>query len=292
MKPLFRDVDPLIRGSITVKEIKTFNLNDQFHFHNVHEIALILKGSGKRIVGDHIENFTDGDLIFLGRLLPHASYFGKDYVSSKNDQEVHALVIYFHPDWFDENVLNSADLVKFVTLIRKIERGIKLVGSTKERTIKALLKLKNSRGLERIVKLLDILDFVSKSEEYQCLASESYSNGYSKNDLERLSAVYKYIMKNFTEIIKLGEISAIANMTSTSFCKYFKCKTGKTFSNFVNEVRIGQACKSFLNENMYISQVCYSCGFNNLTNFNRNFKHFTRMTPTEYKKSLNLYPDK
>ena len=93
-------------------------------------------------------------------------------------------------------------------------------------------------------------------------------------------------MKNFTETIKLDDISSIANMTSTAFCKYFKGKTGKTFSSFVNEVRIGQACKLIGNESLDISEICYSCGFNNLTNFNRNFKHFTKMTPTEFKKYL------
>ena len=286
MNPLLQDIEPLIEGSIYIKEIKKPSLNDQLHFHNVHEIALVLKGSGKRIVGDHIESFSDSDLVFIGRLLPHASYIEKEYLLTK--QDVHALVIYFRPDWFNENLLNSSDFIKIVKLIKEIERGIKIFGNTKTRAIKALIKLKNSTGLERIIKLLDILDFISKSNEYKCLASEGYSNSYGQNDVERLGGVYKYIMKNFTGIIKLDEISSIANMTSTSFCKYFKSKTGKTFSNFVNEVRIGQACKLFLNINLSISQVCYSCGFNNLTNFNRNFKHFTKMTPTKYKNNLYL----
>jgi AraC-like DNA-binding protein len=198
------------------------------------------------------------------------------------------LVIYFQPDWFNESLLDSSDFVKLKKLIKETERGIKIFGNTKYRTLKALLKLKNSTGLARIIKLLDILDFISKSDEYKCLASEGYVNSYGQNDVERLGEVYKYIMDNFTDVIKLGDVSSIANMTSTSFCKYFKSKTGKTFSGFVNEVRIGQACKLILNENLNMSQICYSCGFNNLTNFNRNFKHFTKMTPTEYKKNLYL----
>ena len=286
MNPLLQDIEPLSKGSIYVKEIKKPNLNDQLHFHNIHEIALILKGSGKRIVGDNIEYFTDSDLVFIGRLLPHASYIGKDYLLT--NQDVHALVIYFHPDWFNENLLKSSYFIKIMKLIKEIERGIKIFGNTKTRTIKALIKLKNSRGLERIIKLLDILDFVSKSDEYKCLASEGYSNSYGQNNVERLGDVYKYIMKNFTDIIKLGKVSSIANLTPTAFCKYFKSKTGKTFSSFVNEVRIGQACKLIFNVNLNISQICYSCGFNNLTNFNRNFKNFTKMTPTEYKKNLYL----
>jgi len=198
-----------------VKEIKTPTLNDQLHFHNVHEIAWILKGSGKRIVGDNIEYFTDNDLVFISPLLPHASYIGQDYLLA--NQDVHALVIYFHPDWFNESLVNSSDFMKLRKLIKDIERGIKIFGNTKTRTIKALVNLKKSRGLERIINLLDILDFISKSGEYKCLASEGYSNSYGQNDVERLGEVYKYVMKNFTETIKLDDISSIANMTSTLF---------------------------------------------------------------------------
>lgn len=284
MNPLLQDIDPLTKGSIYIKEIKKLTLNDQLHFHNVHEIAWIVKGSGKRIVGDNIEYFNDNDLVFIGRFLPHACYVGEDY--KLTNQDFHALVIYFQPDWFNETVLNSSEFLRMNKFIKEIERGIKVVGNTRVKTIKALMRLKETSGLERIIRTLDILDFVSRSDEYTYLASEGYLNSYGHNDVERLGEVYKYIMKNFTEVIKLSEISSIANMTSTSFCKYFKGKTGKTFSNFVNEVRIGQACKLMLNDRLTVSEICYSCGFNNLTNFNRNFKHFTKMTPTEYKKNL------
>jgi len=284
MNPLMHNIETLIKGSVFIKEIKAPSINDQLHVHNVYEIALILKGSGKRIVGDNVEYFTDNDLVFVGRLLPHASYIGKDFLST--NQDFHALVIYFQPDWFNENLLESSDFVRLKKLLKDIDRGIKILGKSNSRTLKAILDLKNSSGLERIVKLLDILDFISRSEEYKCLATEGYLNSYGQNDVDRLSDVYKYIMKNYTEVIKLSKISSIANMTTTSFCKYFKSKTGKTFSSFVNEVRIGQACKLILNENLNISEICYSCGFNNLTNFNRNFKHFTTLTPSDYKRHL------
>jgi AraC-like DNA-binding protein len=288
MKPLLQEVAPVARGSVFVKEIKTYDLNDQFHFHNLYEIALIIRGSGKRIVGDSIEYFTDGDLVCIGPYLPHASYMDKVYTSSGGKKEVHALVIYFHPDWFDESVLKTTDFIKYTKLVRKLERGIKVLGHTRKKIAGALLKLQYTKGFERIVRLLDILDCLSRSREQAFLASESYSNSYNKNDVERLSNVYKYIMENFTQVVKLDEVAAIANMTPTSFSKYFKYKTGKNFSNFVNEVRIGQACKLFYNEDLTASEVCYTCGFNNLTNFNKNFKYFTKMTPTEYRKSLEL----
>lgn len=285
MKPLLKDVSPLFKGMIHVKEIKSLDLKDQLHFHNVNEIALILNGSGKRIVGDSIEYFTNGDIVFLGPQLPHASYSGKDY-DSEDCLCVEALVIYFDPNWFTKEILDSPYFMKFKNIIEKMNRGIKLLGETKEAVIKSLIELKDMEGLERMIKLLSILEFISRSGEFGCLASEGYLGKFNPQDSERLSDVYKYIMKNFTNPIGLNDISSIANMTPSSFSKYFKNKTGKTFLNFVNEVRIGHACKLFCDGHLNISQVCYSCGFNNLTNFNKNFKYFTKLTPTQYKKTI------
>ena len=130
--------------------------------------------------------------------------------------------------------------------------------------------------------------YSAQVHEYKYLASEAYSSTFARADVERLGEVYKYTMKNFTNVIKLNDVSSIANMTPTSFCKYFKTKTGKTFSSFVNELRIGQACKLLFDGNMSISEICYECGFNNLTNFNKTFKHFTKLTPTAYRKDMSL----
>ncbi|HRQ49434.1 MAG TPA: AraC family transcriptional regulator [Agriterribacter sp.] len=284
MNPLLQDIEPLIKDSLYVKEIKKPNLDDKFHFHNAHEIALMLKGYGKRIVGDNIEYFSDGDLVIIGKLLPHATYIEKEFLLTK--QDVHALVVYFRPDWFSDHILHSSTLVKFRRLMKNIERGIRIFGRTQITATRALLKLRECEGLERIINLVGILDFISKSAEYECLSSESYSNSYGKNDVERLGQVYKYVMENYGEVIKLQHASCLANMTESAFSKYFKIKTGKTFSNFVNDVRIGQACKLLINDDLTIAEICYSCGFNNLINFNRTFKNLTKMTPTEYRKNF------
>lgn len=240
----------------------------------------------KRIVGDNIEYFTDGDLTLIGPHLAHASYSGKEYSVSEGGHEVHALVVYFHPDWFTRELLSSSDFIFLQKLLTKMERGLQITGKTRIKIIKDLTQLKNKKGLERLIKLLEILDAVSRSEDFRYLASEGYSNSYAQVDVERLGEVYKFVMKNFTNNIRLQDVSAIANMTTTSFCKYFKVKTGKTFSNFVNELRIGEATKLLYDPNNSIAQICYSCGFNNMTNFNKTFRSFTKMTPTEYKKNM------
>jgi AraC-like DNA-binding protein len=287
MKPLLQDINPLLLNrSLYIKEIRTSVLRDHVHFHNGYEIALILKGNGKRVVGDNIEYFGDNDLVFIGPFLPHVTYNYKDHYITKEGGHISALVVYFYPNWFTKDLLDSADFIKINEFIDKMNRGIEVLGETKKRAIRSLLRLKDCKGLNKAIKLWEILYLISESEEYQCLASEGYSSSLKQGEADRLEKVYKYVKDNYSDPIKLHDVSSLANMTPSAFCKYFKCKTGRTFTSFVNEVRIGQACKLFCNVNMSISEVCYSCGFNNLTNFNRNFKHFTKKTPSEYRRDL------
>lgn len=280
MKPMLLDVKSLLKDSIHVKEIRADYLNDEFHFHNAYEIALILKSSGKRIIGDNIEDFNEGDLVLMGPNLPHISY-----INNRNSP-VHALVIYFHPDWLTETQISSPDFVRFRELCDDMKRGIKILGETKRKVTKSILKLKNYKGLQLIIAILEILEAIAQSKEYSFLASSSYSSPYSKKDVDRIEQIYRYVREHFVEEISLQDIATVANMTPTAFCKFFKVKTKKTFSHYVNEVRITHACKLLFNDDLTISQVCFDCGFNNLTNFNKNFKRFTKMVPSEYKACL------
>lgn len=282
MKPLLLDVKSLLKDSIYFKEVSLPRFDDQLHFHNAYEIALVMKSSGKRIIGDHIEDYTDGDIVLMGPHLPHISYSDGSGCS-----EVHAVVIYFYPDWLTETHTKSDELVQLRELLDDMKRGVKVIGSTKQKVMKNILRLKNSRGLERIIKILEILETISRSKEYICLASEGYANTYNEKDVNRMDKVYKYVMENFMDDITLEDIAEVANMTPTAFCKFFKGKTQKTFSNFVNEIRIGHARKLLYND-LNISEVCFQCGFNNLTNFNKNFKLFTKMSPSKFKMSIRV----
>lgn len=286
MKPLFFDVRSLLKNSIYTKEIISDKLSDQFHFHNAYEIALIMEGNGRRIVGDNIDTFSNGDLIILGPNIAHASYSDKKYHIVESSTKVHALVVYFQPDWIAEYHMNSADFAPLKELLNRLKRGIKIEGNTHGIIQNLLLKLHHADGLKSFTILFQILYEISISKDYSCLASTRYSNTYSENDIRRINDIYKYVMENFTEVISLDDVAAIACMTPSSFCKYFKNKTNKTFTHFVNEIRINYACELLMNKNLDISQISIECGFNNFTNFNRNFKHFTKTTPSAYRQKF------
>ncbi|RYE13095.1 MAG: helix-turn-helix domain-containing protein, partial [Sphingobacteriales bacterium] len=277
-----------LQDSIHIKEVSLDFMDTPLHFHNAYEMVWMQESSGHRIVGDNIEKFTAGDLVIMGPDLPHVWYNEKEYYLKDNRQQVKAIVTYFRPDWLTGAFINSAELTKLRELLVKLKRGIKITGRAKEKITRQLEKLPASTSLKRIIRVMSILNILSVSEEYECLASSGYINSYSQKDVEKIDKVYQYVMTHYTGKIMLEDAANIANMTPTSFCKYFKNRTQKTFSNFVNEIRIGYACQMLCEDGISISEICYRAGFNNLTNFNRNFKLFTKTSPTDFRNSLRL----
>lgn len=286
MKPLLIDKKLLTEGAVSIKEIDLPHLDAPFHFHNAYEIVLILESVGRRVVGDNIEDFTDGDLVLMGPDLPHLWYNEKQYYRHDSSLRVRSIVVYFRLDWLNETLLKFSEFNSLEKLHKNVSRGIKIYGKTKKKIQKIIIKLAKSNGLKRIIQVLTILDMVAKSEEYECLASEGYVNSYSETDIERIDKIYQYVINNYTEKITLKEASDTVNMTPNAFCRYFKTRTQKTFTRFVNEVRIGYACKLLYNDNLSISEICYQCGFNNITNFNKNFRTFTKMSPSDFRSRM------
>ncbi|QNR85915.1 helix-turn-helix transcriptional regulator [Pedobacter riviphilus] len=288
MQPLLIETKTVLQHTIFVKEVNVKNLSNPLHFHNEYEMVLINKGNGRRIVGDSIENFVKGDLVIMGPNLPHVMYNDKEYYLPESTKEVRAIVTYFRLDWLNDNFLNSNEATKFNELIKDINRGIHISGTSHKQVVKILNELLLSSGLKKIIHLLTILELLSETKEYKCLSSIGYSNPYNQKDVQRIDKIYNYIMNNFTEDLTLEKAAALSNMTVTAFCKYFKGRTQKTFTHFVNEIRIGHACKLLYNDHLSISQICFQSGFNNLTNFNRNFKRFIKISPSDFKKNLSI----
>lgn len=288
MQPLLLETNTVHRQTIFVKEINVKNLSNPVHFHNEYEMVLIIKSKGRRIVGDSIENFEEGDLVLIGPNLPHVMYNDQSYYEPGNEQPVSAIVTYFRMDWLNEEFIDSKEIHQLQELLQDIKRGIRVYGDTQKQVVQQLHQLLESSGLSRIIHLLSILNLLSETKEYACLSSIGYTNPHNQKDVQRINKIYTYIMENFTESISLEHAAALANMTSSAFCKYFKARTQKTFTHFVNEVRIGHACKLLFNDHLNITEICFQSGFNNLTNFNRNFKNYTKVSPTEFKRNLKI----
>lgn len=284
MKPSLLDVKSLLKNYIHVKEIKEKTFSDQLHFHNAYEIALILKGNGRRIVGDSVDSFADGDLTIMPPFMPHANYTESKHHVVNIDKSLHAIVVYFLPHWFDSPLYNSIDFIPIRNLFSHLKRGIRVTGSSHQKIIEMLKEIsKTDGGINTLLIIFNIINELSILKEYSYLASSIYNLNSNDDSIEKINKIYKYVMENFTNKISLEEVSEIAFMTPPAFCKYFKNKTNKTFSNFVNEIRIGYACELLMQGNSDIANIAFHSGFNNFTSFNKNFKKFMNTTPSDYK---------
>ncbi|MGZ3920802.1 MAG: helix-turn-helix domain-containing protein, partial [Bacteroidia bacterium] len=171
-------------------------------------------------------------------------------------------------------------------LIQRSARGLRFYGETSKKIIKILSHISEKDGFKKIIHFLQAIEILSVSKEYSYLASLNFKNSYDEKDTNRINKVYKFLMQNFHRDIDLKEVADLCNMTTNSFCRYFKARTQKSLTQFINELRVGHACKLLQNEKHSIADVYYQCGYNNSTNFNKFFIAITGKKPSEYKKQM------
>lgn len=286
MKPQLIDIGTSTKKSIQIKVVEQKYLMAPFHFHDMCELVYIQKSYGKRIVGDHVGNFKEGDLVLMGPNLPHIWLNDNSFRHPRSKKMVQAVVVYFSPDLLinlsdDESVTAIAG-----ALIVRSQRGLWIYGKARDIIIGKMDTLANGKGLKKLIAFLGILDILSDSNEFQYLASIGFKNSYSEKDTNRLNEVYQYLNKNFTQKVSLQEVSKIANMSSSAFCRFFKSRTQKPFSLFVNELRIAYACRLLLNRELSVTSIAFECGYQNLSNFNKFFRKITGQTPLQYRRAI------
>lgn len=288
MKAQLIDVDLSSSKNIHIKEVDTFFLDTPFHFHNLCELVWVEKSFGKRIVGDSIDNFEDGDLVLMGPQLPHIWQNDDVFYRKIKGNRVKSTVIYFPPG-FALNLTSEQNILQPVQeLISNSSRGLHFFGATRQKVSQILSSITKAEGLNKIINFLEVIEILSHSSEYKYLASLSFKNLYEEKDTRRINVVYQFLMQNFYRDITLQEVSNLCNMAPNAFCRFFKSRTQKSFTQFLNELRIGHACKLIQDESYSVSDVCYQCGYNNLTNFNKFFKVITGYTPSKYRQRSKL----
>ena len=256
-----------------------------WHYHPEYELVLVVKSTGQRIVGDNIENFVDGDLVLIGPNLPHVYNNDSQYYEGKEELTAEAIVIHFTEESFGKGLFKLPEMTLIKQLFKKSQCGLKFKGKTRKVITSKMRNILASSGSSRIIELLSILEILSLSSEYQLLSSPGFILKNNSSGAERITKVHEYILRNFSKDISLEDVAGIANMAPNSFCRLFKSCTRKTFSTFLNEIRIGYACKLISEGKQNIAEICYSSGFNNLSNFNRQFKKITQKSPLQYKKN-------
>jgi AraC-like DNA-binding protein len=286
MKPiLFRNLIVESKSFQIQEDILTHFYNF-FHYHPEIQLTLIVRSKGIIIVGTEMCSFEAGDVFLLGAGLPHV-FLDQTDTQHLGKNGVHAISIFFKLSsfWNDFFNLPENDLIK--DLLQRSSKGLKFTGmELKQKILSKLEGLKQKKDAELLIDFFHILNALSKIEKFELVSSVSSIEIKGELEDKRIEKVFKYIMDNFSREISLKEISIVSQMNITSFCRFFKQRTRKTFSLFVNEVRIGHACKKLLSPNYNIKEVAQCCGFNNISHFNRKFKKIAGITPSEYVKKI------
>jgi len=283
-KPSFEHLAHDMDNTLIYKRFDFKHKNHQpvWHYHPEIEIVFVNEGSGKRQIGSHISYYNDGDLICIGSNLPHCGF--TDSFSNKRKETL----IQFLPNYLGDTFFEVSEMKPLQELMNRARKGLVFYGETKKEVGIIIEKMHKKSSFEKLLDSLLVLKKLQESKEYEILNADGFAMKAESQDNQRINKIMDYVQTNFKSPISISEISEYVNMTSPSFCRSFKKVTGKTFTQFVNEYRLVHATKLLTEKQESVQTICYECGFNNFSHFNKLFKGHTGKTPTEYRKQLNF----
>jgi len=285
MKPLFHKVPVKLESSFSIRHDIRPNFDTIWHYHPELELHYIIKGEGVRFIGDNISNFSPGEIVLLGENLPHTWRCKDEYFQNNQGLEIEAIVIHFLPDCLGKYLLTLPEAYLLPKLFEKAKSGMIIRGHAKRELAGLMRSAIHATNLDKVIILLKILKLLAETDEYKTIVNgQNVFYQSNETDTLRLNKVCTYTLSNYKKDITLEEISSISNLSVTSFCRYFKLMTKKTYYDFLIEIRISHACRALVEDKLPTEVICFDCGFNNVSNFYRHFKKVTGITPLEYKR--------
>ncbi len=268
-----------VRNSFKVLRYAVPNFDMSFHFHPEYELVTIIQGSGVRYIGNSVQKFHSGDMVFVGPNLGHM-WVSDQKRNQREKKHAEAIVLQFSKDLFT-SMLETPEFRTIKTLLTHANSGLKFVNTVRDQVYEKLLHMIDCEGIDCTIGLIEVLKLLAGDEDviFLNLDNKSTIPGH-KGD--RINAVYQFVKAFYYEKITVDKAASIANMEKSAFCRFFKDKTNKTFSQFLNETRIDHVCELLLEGKQSVSRIAYECGFNNMANFYRQFKKITGKTPGEF----------
>jgi AraC-like DNA-binding protein len=282
MQPKLEKILTRPESSISVKREITPYMDYPWHYHPEYEIIYVARSHGIRMMGDHIGNFRDGDMVFISPNLPHVWRNDHVYYQNSKHHYVDVYVIHFRENALKEGFFDLPEFSHIKKLFRLGQQGMLIQGADHQKLAGLIKKVNHSEGLDRLFAFQKTLDLFARTSDYMLLSSEGFAKSFHDDDSARINKVFGYILDHYDQSVRLDEIANLINMNKTSFCRYFKYRTKKTFTQFLNEIRIAHACKLLLNNDSPVSEVCYATGYNNISHFNRQFRLIQGMSAKAY----------
>jgi AraC-like DNA-binding protein len=286
MSEIIKEITPLTPYdcfTIFARE-KTF-FDFPIHYHDEFELNFILNGRGvKRVVGDHAQEIEDIELVLVGSNIPHG-WATHNYKFEENEDRITEVTIQFHHDLFEGKFLQRNQLHFIKNLLEISQKGISFCRETSFALKDRILTLANKTGFDSVLELLSILHDLSISRNIQLLSNATFSDNTVTYNSRRLEKVFEFLRKNYNKDITLADVSKLADMTEVSFSRFIKKRTGKTFVDSLNEIRLGFATRLLIDSSETIAEIAYKCGFNNISYFNRLFRKKKNLTPKEFREN-------
>lgn len=252
-----------------------------WHYHPELELVFIKKSTGTRFIGDSIQKFQPGEVVLLGKNLPHMWQNDDHYFEAEDPNAAEAVAIHFTEDFLGEAFFKSAELSHIGLMLGTAIRGIKFQ-STGTDIQKYFENMPTMDSFSKTIALIELLNKLTKHKDHEFLSSIGYMDNFEQNENKKLRKVYGYIFDHFKNEVNLGEVAQLIGMNPSAFSRFFKRTHRKTFSRYLNEVRVGYACKLLLENGNNITGTAYESGFNNISNFNRQFRTIKKMSPKDY----------
>ena len=282
MRPVFEKTPQSQWESFHCEVVHGDSYNAAWHFHPEYQITLVIKSCGYRLVGDNITPLHAGDLVLVGSNLPHV--WQQERVSrADSSHAVHAVIVRFLGTFAGKDFLDIPEMKEVRRLLQRSSRGLHVTGTTRHAVAEKMRRLPEAAGLDRISGLLSILNALARSNELKPIASAGFVPVLNGSDQDRMQRVCDYINAHLEETIERATVAREAHLSQGAFSRFFKLRTGKTLPGYINELRVGRACRLLAEGETKITDIALECGFANLANFNRRFLEITGMTPRNYR---------
>lgn len=282
MKPVFEKVPKRQWESFHCEVVRGPDYGTRWHFHPEYQLTLALESRGHRVVGDNIGTLSDGDIVLIGSNLPHVWH--QD--GAGKGKQVNAIIVRFDETFLGRDFFSLPEVEPVRRLLQRAARGLEVRGATRAAITEHMKKLAQLEGLGRVIELLAILNTLANSTELKSLASASYEPKLESADQGRMERVVDFIHTHLTEEIDRERLAKLAHLSLGAFSRFFHSRTGKTVPEYVNEVRIGRACRMLAEDAGNITDIAMDCGYRNLANFNRRFREVMGTTPSAYRQKF------
>lgn len=283
MKPHFEQINNTHQHSFLCRKFLLHHFDTKYHFHPEYELTLIESSSGKRFVGNSIESFGPGDLVLIGKQVPHCwlndGQLPENHIAS-------SIVVQFLEHFMGEQFMASPEMMQIARMLRNAERGIRFLPEVAAYAGPCMQEMIALPPFERLMRLMQLLQQLASEERFVLLNSEQHMFPLSEEDCNRIQAVYDFVRLNFNEEVRLEQVAELVYMTTTSFCRYFKKITRKTFSRFLIEYRMEYARTQLIQTDKSITEICYESGFRNIAHFNQQFRLLNDAAPRQYRKKF------